>query len=338
MTQQKTIPVRFVYRSESMIPLLSVMEGADIWKTHGLDVRDHRFTSDPLDAEEQLLDGGIDFIFGNHVTPYMRLAHGDPMVCLAQTENWLHQWVATAPAIGELRMLRGKRVVGKPLFIEGKFCGHSDGNRILLLELEGVDTRTVEFLLPEKMGNAVEAVRDGRADACFISPGRADRAAQAGLRIHKLPPMPMVHSITFTTTRPRLAEQEDEDFGGRILKVLVDATHFFKTRREESLEMLKNPISPLREGELERIAENYEEHAAEYETKPFPRAEAIVNVHKLACMVYPESKTVNPMELWDTSLLRGIHDNGYVDQLYGGRAATTAHVQRELERAFCDNC
>lgn len=334
---QNIIPVRFIYRSESMIPLLSVMEGADIWKKHRVDVRDYRYSADPLDAEEQLLDGGIDFIFGNHVSPYMRLARGEPMVCLAQTENWLHLWVATAPDVVDLRMLQDKRVVGKPLFLEnGKFCGHGDGNRILLLELEGVDTRRVEFLLPEKIGNAVDAVRDGKAEACFVSPDRVERAVAAGLRLHRLPPMPMVHSITFTTTRPRL--QEQEDFAERILKVLVDATHHFKTRRSETLEILKNPISPLPEGGLQGIADHYEDHAAEYETRPYPRPEAIVNVHKLACMVYPEAKTVNPLELWETQTLRAIHQAGYVDNLYGGADRVVAAVQRTLERGESDAC
>jgi ABC-type nitrate/sulfonate/bicarbonate transport system substrate-binding protein len=319
-----------------MIPLLSVMEGAGIWKQHAIDVRDYRFSNDPLDAEEQLLDGGIDFIFGNHVSPYMRLAHGEPMVCMAQTENWLHLWVATNPNIPELRMLQGKRVVGKPLFLEnGKFCGHGDGNRIILLELQGVDTKRVEFILPEKVGNAVEAVRDGKADACFVDPERAQRAVDAGLKVHRLPPMPMVHSITYTSTLPRVHQ---DDLADRMMKVLVDATHFFKTRKEESIEILKNPVGTPRPGQIENVVAHYEETASEYETKPYPRAEAILNVHKLACMVYPEAKTVNPLELWDTYTLRRMHQTGYVDNLYGGKERVVADVQRVLNHGQCEDC
>src|SRR3954462_5916234 len=111
VSQSKSIPVRFTYRSESMVPLLTVMEKADIWKKNGIDVRDYRFGEDPLDAAEQALDGGIDFIFGNPVSPYMRLANGEPMVCMAQTENWLHRFVATDPSITDLSTLTHKRVV-----------------------------------------------------------------------------------------------------------------------------------------------------------------------------------------------------------------------------------
>ena len=148
--------------------------------------------------------------------------------------------------------------------------------------------------------------------------------------------MPMVHSITFTTTQPRL--RQEADFAERIMKVLVDATAYFKTRKDESLELLKNPIAPFRgEGDYQQLAANYEEVAAEYDTKAYPRAEAIINVHKLACMVYPEAKAVNPLELWDTQTLRHIHSTGYVDSLYGGKERVTADIHKVLHRGECDD-
>lgn len=312
-------PVRFLYRSESMIPMLTIMERAGIWEKHGINVRGFSFMSEAIEAEEQLLDGGIDFIFGNHVTPYMRLAQGEDMVCMAQTENWLHEWVVTAPQISSIPLLAGKRVVGVPLFLEGgKFSGHGNGNRGLLLELEGVDTRTVEFLMPETVGNAIEAVRDGKAEGCFISPHNAARAEAAGLVVHRLLPMPMVHNITYTTTYTRLKQQED--FAERIVKVLVESTAFFKMHQEESKDMIKNPIDDrMRQGQLDRLLAHYDEACAEHETKLYPRPEALINVHKLACMVYPEAKQTNPMELWDVSTLRALYAKGFVDQVYGGK-------------------
>jgi hypothetical protein len=337
MAQKPIIPVRFVYRSLSMVPLLTIMERKGIWEKEGIDVRDYRFSADAIPPEEELLDDSIDFIFGNHVTPYMRLAHGHDMVCMAQTENWMDEWVATAPGYTDLKMLANKRVVGLPLFLEGgKFCGHADGNRILLLELEGVDTRTVEFILPKTVGNPIEAVRDGKAEGCFISPRRGDAAEAAGLVVHRLLPMPMVHSITFTTTLHRLREQED--FSERLMRVLVDSTHFLKTQKEETIELLKNPIADYYPGQLEKFIDSYEETTAEFETKPYPRAEALVNVHKLSCMVYPEARTVNPLELWDTQTLRRLFSTGYVDNLYGGKHVVNADIMHTLEHAHSDLC
>jgi len=337
MAQKPIIPVRFVYRSASMVPLLTIMQEKGLWEKEGIDVRDFRWSEDAIPPEEELLDDAIDFIFGNHVTPYMRLAQGHDMVCMAQTENWMHQWVATAPGITDLKMLTNKRVVGLPLFLDnGKFSGHNDGNKVLLLELEGVDTKTVEFILPKSVGNPIDAVRDGKAEACFIHTNRGPAAEAAGLVVHKLPPMPMVHSITFTSTLHRLAQQED--FSERLMRVLVESTHFFKTNKEETIDLIKKPIAPYYEGQLEKIIANYDEAAAEYETKPYPRAEALINVHKLACMVYPESKIVNPLELWDTQTLRHLFSTGYVDKLYGGKHVVNNDIMHTLEHAHSDIC
>jgi ABC-type nitrate/sulfonate/bicarbonate transport system substrate-binding protein len=334
MTQQKTIPVRFIYRSESMVPLLTIMDKAGLWEREGIDVKNFAFSDDPLDAEEQLLDGGIDFIFGNHVSPYMRLAQGHQMVCLAQTENWMHQWIATAPNVPEISMLTGKRMVGVPLRNEkGKFTGHQNGNRILILELQGAETQTIEFISQKSVGNAVEAVRDGKAEACWVSPDHPEKAIEAGLVLHRLTPLPMVHSITYTTSTERLDQHDGLET--KLMKVLVDATHFLKTRKEETLELMKSPFGPMREGGMEELLEHYDEVANEYSTKLLPRAEAIINVHKLACMVYPEAKTVNPMELWDVSVLRNMFKTGYVDNLYGGRQKVHSLIHAELEHAEC---
>ena len=53
-------------------------------------------------------------------------------------------------------------------------------------------------------------------------------------------------------------------------------------------------------------------------------------MHKLACMVYPEAKTVNPLELWDTQTLRSLHSTGYVDELYGGHDKVFESINHTL--------
>jgi hypothetical protein len=54
-------------------------------------------------------------------------------------------------------------------------------------------------------------------------------------------------------------------------------------------------------------------------------------------MVYPEAKNVNPMELWDVSILRKLFATGYVDNLYGGRQKIHQHNHAELVHAECDD-
>jgi ABC-type nitrate/sulfonate/bicarbonate transport system substrate-binding protein len=296
-----------------------VMAGAGLWEQEGLDVRDVTFSDDPLGTEEQLVSGAIDFVFGNHVSPYMRLAQGYPLVCLAQTENWEDIWVATAPGVRALPGLRRKRVVALPLMQGDEFAGHANGSRLLMLELQGVDTRELDYVDPESVAGGIEAVQGGEADACFIGPERAARATAAGLRVHELPRLPMVHSITFTTTLPTITRQPE--LAERVIRVLASAIHYFKTRRAETLALLQQPVQPIPARRLERIEQRYDEYAADYEGRLYPHPQAIVNVHRLACMAYPGSDTVNPMELWDMHPLRLVHASGFIDKLYAGGAA-----------------
>lgn len=320
-------PVRFVFRSASMIPLLTVMQGRGLWERQGIDVQHIEFTEDPASAEERLFSGEIDFIFGNHVSPYLRLSQGNPIVCLAQSTNWMQTWIATSPDVETLPMLKGKKVLSKPLFLaSGKFSGHNWGNNLLFLELNGVRVKEdIDYVDPDEIDRTyagsssaekgIAAVRDGRANACFINTERGADAEAAGLRVHRLAPTPMVHSITLTTTTTRLAK--DSGFATRIIKALLEAVHLFKNDRETTLELLTKPVYPLADRYVDRLRARYDHYADEYEDRLLPTAEAIINVHKLACLAYPGSEKVNPMELWDLHYLREVLDSGYMEGLKG---------------------
>ena len=301
----KNIPVRFIFRSPPMIEVLTIMERKGLWERYGLDVRRGEFLNDARGSEEMLFAGELDLIFGNHLTPYWRILNGYPMVCLAQTINDWHSWIATSADIETVADLAGKRIVGRALFASDGHIGHENGNRLLQLELLGVDTDQVDWVEQGRGEDPIEAVRDGSADGCFVSPRRGDAASAAGLRVHELPPMPMIHNMTLTTMLPRI--QKQPEFAHRIINAMLDAAEFFVNNPGETIELLHNPISPFPERDMERLETRYDERAAEYDISLYPHAESIVNVHRLASMAYPEVKSVNPLELWDLRPLREVH-------------------------------
>ena len=307
----KNLDVRFVFRSPSMIELMTIMEREGLWENHGVDVRLLEFSNDASRDEERLFSGDIDFILGDHVSPYKRIVEGHPMVCLGQTVNYENLWVATTQEITSLSMLTGKRVVGNPLWTNGRHIGHNEGTKVLFLSMHGVDITQVDWvggtsrdrLAPEPRVPA-EAVRDGLADACFIQPRRADAVREAGLRVHEFPPFPMIKNMTLTSMLPSLLK--DSELARRVIHVMTEATEFFIANREETLTMLRDPVAPLADGHVDRLASRYDERAAEYEPTLFPNPEGIVNVHRLSCMLYPEVKQMNPLELWDLRLLHEV--------------------------------
>jgi len=77
------ITVRGVYRSHSHVPIWEVIEKAHIWEQVGIEPTRLEYCESPPDAEAALFDGSIDFISGNHLTPYVLVAEGKPIVSIA---------------------------------------------------------------------------------------------------------------------------------------------------------------------------------------------------------------------------------------------------------------
>ena len=76
---QRKIKIRGVYRSGSHLPIWEVMQQARIWHKAGLDLVGFEYCAMPPDAEAALFKGDIDFISGDHLTPYGLVARGKPI-------------------------------------------------------------------------------------------------------------------------------------------------------------------------------------------------------------------------------------------------------------------
>ncbi len=102
-----------------------------------------------------------------------------------------------------------------------------------------------------------------------------------------------------------------------LIRGFVDAIHFFITRKQETLEILKEHASPILHLQSnEEVETLYEEWAHSLERKPYPSIEAIANVFQLAVRRNPEIASFNPLALWNSHYVRELDDSGYIDQLY----------------------
>jgi hypothetical protein len=127
--------------------------------------------------------------------------------------------------------------------------------------------------------------------------------------------MPMIEGVTITTTTTYVNRHQDEV--RLLLLALVDAIHFFKTRREDTLDIFKRRCRDvLKFQSEEEMALFYENQEKSLERKPYPTAEAIENVFALAVRENPAIRDFNPLALWDLHYVREIDDSGYIDRLY----------------------
>ena len=305
--------LRVIYRSNSHAPFWLVADKSGCWRQNGLDVD----TSPQLVREkavESLKSGHIDLISGNHHNLYIRNARqGDDFVHLAQaTNDWTENKLVVAAGIHSVQDLRGKKIAAD------KLTSHAGLNVWLFLKQEGLDADRGDIELVEVRGSAEERWRRvvaGEFAGTFVTIPHDARAAKAGAHVITVRAIPMIRGVTLTTTMTFVKNHPDEI---RLLtKGFVDAVHFFLTRRQETLEILKEHAVPILKLQTDQEVEMlYREWAQSLERKPYPRLEAIANVFQLALRRNPEVSGYNPLALWDTHFIRELDDSGYIDRLY----------------------
>lgn len=304
--------LRIIYRSNSHAPLWLVADKSGVWGKNGLDVD----TSAQLVREkavEALKNGNVDLISGNHHNLYIRNAKGEDFVHLAQaTNDWTENKLITNKPIKSVQELRGKTVVAD------KLTSHAGLNIWLFLKQEGLDADRGDVKLVDMRGTSEDRWRkvlSGEYDATFCTLPHDERAKKAGGYAMEVRSIPMIRGVTLTTTTTFVRQHEDEI--RRLVRGFVDAIHYFLTRKNETLEILKESASPIlklqTDAEVERL---YDEWAAALERKPYPNIDAISNVFQLAVRRDPEIGNFNPLALWDTHYVRELDDSGYIEKLY----------------------
>jgi sulfonate transport system substrate-binding protein len=306
--------LKVIYRSNSHAPLWLVADKSGCWNKNGLDVD----TSPQLVREravESLKNGHVDLISGNHHNLYVRNArNGEDFVHLAQpTNNWTENKLVVKPGIRSVQDLKGKKIAAD------KLTSHAGLNIWLFLKQAGLDADRGDVELVEFRGSSEERwkqVVSGKFDGTFVTIPHDARAAKAGAHVIEVAAIPMIRGVTLTTTTS-FVKNHTEDMR-QMTKGLVDAIHFFLTRKQETLEILKEHATPIlklqSDEEVERL---YDEWAQSLERKPYPNLAAISNVFQLAVRRDPDIAGYNPLALWNTHFVRELDDSGYIDQLYG---------------------
>ncbi len=314
MKDYEPVEIRGYFRAYSHLPIWEVMDKAGMWEKVGIKMRGMEFCASPPDAEGALFDGKIDFISGNHITPYALVGQGKPIVCIASPSNSVRDRLVSRAPVRSIAELRGKKVVD--LAYEGRVAGfnHLRGNHALYVIRAGLklsDVQWVEIgedITPEFRKQQLELLTSGKADAAFITGGTA-QYEEAGLHVFQPDPLPMINGPTMTTALTAL-ERKDR-LGERMVKALVMAIHFARTRKEETERILDG----LRKREPEAASVRYES-LTRMPVKPYPTLDAVANAYELCLMKIPEAKAFSPLSLWDTHYLRALDQSGFIDGLY----------------------
>jgi ABC-type nitrate/sulfonate/bicarbonate transport system substrate-binding protein len=298
--------VQFPYRSDSHLPFLHVVGESGSWEKHGLQVEYNKFISSE-DSHKNVASGTVEFVGGNHLSPYIRRPEGDKWVYLGQTVSLLnHRMVVRADSgVNRVADLRGKKVASK-----GQ---HPGLNTWLFIKQHGL---LGECMLERFRGDTPhwEAVRDGKADAAFVTPPADLLARRAGMKVIDVEFLPMVWFTTVSTGLPFV--EKHPEIIDKFLRGICEGIAYFKTHRAESIKIIKQKYQE--EGELDDQAAThlYDELKMILQAKPYASLPAISNVYEISVEQNKAAEKTDPMALWDFHFLRRIDDSGFIDNLY----------------------
>jgi ABC-type nitrate/sulfonate/bicarbonate transport system substrate-binding protein len=297
--------VHFPYRSDSHLAFLHVVHKSGSWEKHGLDVNyDYEITSE--DAHKNVADGTVEFVGGNHLSPYIRRPAGDRWVFLGQTVSLLnHRLVVRADSgINKVSDLKGKKIATK-----GK---HPGLNTWLFIKQNGL---LGECEVEKAKGKFHwEAVRDSEADAAFVTPPADILSRRAGLKVIDVPFLPMVWFTTVSSGLPFV--EKHPEIVDRFLKGVCEGIAYFKTHRAESIKIIKDKYKSEGDMDDETATQLYNDLSRILQAKPYATIPAISNVYEIAIEQDKAAEKTDPMALWDFHYLRRIDDSGFIDNLY----------------------
>src|SRR5262245_17559695 len=226
MGEYEPLEIRAYFRSHSHLPIWEVMDKAGIWDRVGLKVS-FEFCDSSSAAEKALFDGSVDFVSGNHISPYLLVRRGKPIVSLTSPSNSVNDKLVTRFPVKDVSELRGSRI-GDPTLLDSIGGYHNpSGNNMLYIMRGGLRLDEVEWAEltesnKEFQAMQFEVLKSGKIDSIFVT-GNTDKFEQAGLHVLSLDRLPMINGPTLTSTLTTLRKKAG--LAERLVKAQVMGIH-----------------------------------------------------------------------------------------------------------------
>ena len=215
MANYEPLEIHGYFRSHSHLPVWEIVQETGIWEQLGIKAN-FEFCDSSSEAEAALFEGRVDFISGNHISPYALVARGKSIVSLASPSNSVNDNLISKQPMKSVTELRGKKIADTTVIDPGGGYNHIRGNHMLYIKRAGLSLDDVEWVevankMSEKFRKTqLEAMKDNKADATMVT-GGAGEFEKAGFHVLPMGQLPMINGPTLTTTMDCL-KQKDRDW------------------------------------------------------------------------------------------------------------------------------
>jgi NitT/TauT family transport system substrate-binding protein len=288
--------------------IVKVAEDSGIFLKNGLDTK-LVFIEGGSRGAQALLAGEVPFVVADGASAVTsRLAGADTTIVLGLVNTFPYTLIS-APGIKDVAQLKGKKVA------ISRFGSATDVATRVALQKVGLNAeRDVTMLQIGAQNARFAALKAGSVEAAVITPPFTLTARKLGFKsLLNMVDLNLPTSQSAVLTTDSVIRRNPE-LASKVVKSFVDAIHFYRTRKNDSIRILKNF---LRYTSDEEVEEAYNEAGLKLvPIKPYPSIEGLESILRTLEEKNPKAKNRKAEEFVDVSILEKLDKTGYIDQLY----------------------
>lgn len=278
---------------------------AGIFKKYDLEIEEI-FIRDALSGGIQSLIG-VDLVlgFGNPLAILRPILEGADIVSLGSHVSIEKHGMAVTAEVATVKELKGKKIGISAL------GGRSDLIARVILRRAGLDpVKDVEVVLAGLAPNRVAALSKKLIQGAPLSTRFMSQAESLGLRVLEVRDVPLVTGLLMTS---RSFINRDTEAVRRFVKGYLAAIHYYLTRRNESIAIIKKYFTASNPDALESM---YEAFAAQLTPLPVPNREAVQAIIDAAAVADKRAQNIKPPDLFEPRFLDELKASGFLEELY----------------------
>jgi NitT/TauT family transport system substrate-binding protein len=252
---------------------------------------------------QALVSHSFDFIVAGGVAAVEGALSGAEIVIVAVPSNRMDQVLVARKEISQPVQLKGKKIAVNSLV----------GSAILaikiLLQALGLNPeKDVTYVTSGDPATRLAALQSGLVEATGLSPPFTLTAKRAGFNVFdSIPALDNLEYPSASLIVRQESVRKDPLLIDKVTRSIIEAVHFFKTRKSESKRILQKYLRLQNPDELE---EAYVLLSARFIDKPYPTAQSVKTI--LDWSRHPKAKTADPAQFIAPQFVEKLDKEGFI--------------------------
>ena len=298
--------VRLAYAGwETGTAIAYVGVDSGLFKKHGLDIEEVPIRDTLSAGVHSLLGVEILIGFGNPLAILQPVLSGADIALLGSHVSFDNYGMGVSSSISGLRELKGKKIGVSAL------GSRSDLIARVILRRAGLDpSKDVEVVAAGLSPTRALAISKNLVQGAPLNENVATEAKKLGIKILDVKAVPVVTELLMST---RSFIKRDEEAVRRFMRGYTAAIHFFISRREDTLSILKKYF-PSDQGMT--VDAMYDGFTAQLRPLPELNGEAIQALVDVGAAVDQRSKSLRPADIIEPRFLNELKGSKFLKDLY----------------------